>query len=348
MPIASELHIVVPGICGPLAEVTALDNSSAVKHWVNVLSKAHCQPSSSTFTDVITSLFDLAIEGDFPSAALTMLALNDHQNSTHYMFADPVHLQADMDQALLTSSEDLAISDHEAEVFCEMLNDHFNQDGLHFIKLNKNQWVISSKENIKLNTTPLTDSIGRNINFILPKGEASGYWKLKLTEAQMLMYMHEINNSRESARQQSINSIWLHGSGSLPDFEGCNIDSICSNASLFKGLASHVKCDYRSLLDTPASYMNSIAGIRVNDNSHAINVLHLSDLEHLVNYSDVRLWSTKLEDVLNTWIYPLLKMSCNHSKVTLYPCNGKKYQFSKYDAFKFWRQGDLSQHISSY
>jgi hypothetical protein len=347
MAAASELHIVVPGVCGPLAETRSLENNCFVKNWIGVLSRSGCGSSLTSMCDVIASIFDLSIDGDFPSAALSILALDRYDMSLDYMFADPVHMQADMDHALLTSSADLAISEHESDTFCEMLNQHFNQDGLCFIRIDKNQWLVSSKKNIQMNTTPLSHAIGRNVNFILPEGEDAGYWKQKLTEAQMLMHVHDINVSRENAGQQSINSLWFHGSGNLPEFNNGRVDSICSNHIMFKGLASHVQCDYQPLTESVVEYMSYLSG--GNTGAGTVNVLHLSDLEHLANYADVNIWSGKLEEVLDLWIYPLLKMANkNDIKVTLYPCNGKQYQFSRYDAFKFWRQEKLQQHVSCY
>ncbi len=345
MVAGSELHIIAPGICGPLAETISFENNQPVKDWIKVLSRSNCQSSSSGIDAVITSLFNLTIDGDFPSAALTMLAQNTYDRSLNYMSADPVHMQADMDHAVLTSSIDLAITEDEAETFCEILNQHFSQDGISFIKIDKDRWVLSSQDNTQIITTPLTDAVGRNINFILPEGESARYWKKMLTEAQMLMHSHDINVARENAGKQTINSLWFHGSGKLPVVDNCIVDSVCSNHDMFKGLATHVQCDYLPLTGSATEYMSYLSG--KGDNS--VNVLHLPDLEHLVNYSDVTIWSAMLAEVLNGWIYPLLKMANkNNIKVTLYPGNDKRYHFSKYDSFKFWRQEKLEQHVSSY
>ena len=344
MAAGSELHIIVPGVCGPLAETRSIENNRFIKDWIKVLSRSNSCSSSSGIDNVITSLFNLSIEGDFPSAALSMLAQNSCDTSLDFMFADPVHMQADMDHAILTSSADLAISEDESATFCEILNQHFAQDGLTFSKIDKDRWVLSSKDNIHVSTTPLVNAIGRNVNFILPKGDGSGYWKQVLTEAQMLMHAHDTNVTRESTGKQSINSLWFHGSGKLPEFNHCRVDSVCSDRDMFKGLASHVQCDHLPLPESVAGYVSYLS-----TSGSAVNVLHLTDLEHLVNYSDVSIWSGKLEEVLNLWIYPLLKMANkNNIKVTLYPCNDKQYQISKLDSFKFWLQGKLEQHVISY
>jgi len=341
----TELHMIVPGICGPLAELQPLKNDPVIKRWIKVLARSDYSPSSTTLDDVITSLFGLSITGDFPTAALSLLALDMYEDELHYMCADPVHLQADMDHAILTSSVDLNISENESAVLCDVLNQHFDQDNLNFIRAGKDNWFVSSREKIYLNTTPLAEAVGRNVNFILPKGASSVFWKQVLTEAQMLMHVNEINDKRECAGLQTINSLWFYGSGELPDAKNCRVRTVCSNGNVFKGLARQLQCQYIRLPASVYEYTNYLT--ETDDN--AVNVFHLSELEHLPNYTDVSLWQEKAAQVLEQWIYPLVEMANkNNINVYLYPCNGKQYQFSRYDTLKFWRQEKLEEHVSSY
>ncbi len=80
-----------------------------------------------------------------------------------------------------------------------------------------------------------------------------------------------------------------------------------------------------------------------------VNILHISQLEHLINYTDVNIWLDGLTEVLENWVYPLAKSAKNNKlKLSLYPCNGRCYQFSKYDDLKFWRQSSLTDHVKPY
>ena len=117
----SELHIIVPGICGPLAETQSVKSSPVIKKWVKTLSRSTCISSPANINDVLVSIFKLSIKTDFPSAALALLANDVFDASKFYMHADPVHLRADMDHAVLTSSEDLNINDNESKLLCEAL-----------------------------------------------------------------------------------------------------------------------------------------------------------------------------------------------------------------------------------
>lgn len=335
----------VPGICGPLAEVDSLRNNHLLNSWIKVLSKSRCRHSKKSFDDVVTSIFKLKTTADFPSASFSLMANDMFDPMLHYMHADPVHLRADMDQAVLTSSADLDINNEESIALCETLNQHFTQDGLTFFLLNKDQWFVSSKDKIEMSTTPLVDATGRNVNFILPKGKDSMYWKKMLTEAQMLLHAHDINVARENSGQLSINSLWFHGCGEMQEIDTCEVSSLCSNHDMLKGLASQLKCDHMKVPDSVDGYLIYLLSCE----NVSLNVLHLAELEHLTNYTDTRLWLDKLAQTLESWIYPILKFANkNKIKVTLYPCNEKEYQFSNHDFLKLWRKSRLEEHVNSY
>lgn len=341
---ASELHIIIPGICGPLAETRSISNAPVLKAWVNLLAKAQCSDSASSFSGVTRTLFNLPLTGDFPSAALTLIAHDLYDASLSYMHADPVQLRAELDHAVLTPASDLAIEEEESRELCSALDQHFSEAGLGFFQLNKNQWLVSSKHRINLETTPLVESIGRNVNFILPTGQDSSRWKQVLTEAQMLMHMHSVNERREHDGLPGINSVWFHGSGKAP-VANAAIASVCSNEASYKGLSQILKCSYYTVPSAASDYQN----ILLDRNTGAVNVLHLSELESLTNYTDVTMWLHKLEVILNGWIYPLIKFANkNRMKIILYTCNGKKYQFARFDQLKFWCHGNIEQYVSCY
>ncbi len=255
-----------------------------------------------------------------------------------------MHLRAELDHAVLTPCVDLEITEHESISLCDALNKHFAVDGLSFFRLNKEQWFVSSKNKITVETTPLVDAIGRNVNFILPKGDDSSQWKQRLNEVQMLMHTHAVNEKRENTNRQIINSLWLYGSGGLPQ-AGEAVSSICSNDDLYDGLSRHLHCTYSKVPASVGLYQDYL----LEQGEDAINLLHLSELEGLTNYTDVSMWLEKLTEIVDDWVYPLIKF-CNKDniKVTLYPCNGSKYQFDKFDSFKFWRSGTIDEYVTRY
>ena len=366
---ATELHVIVPGICGPLCETESLKQNDTVRQWLQRLGRAEAQNSYANLDEAVSGIFALETgEDDFPSAALLMKANHRYDDSRYYMQAAPVHLEADLDHAVLTPAADISITEREAGALCEALNQHFEEDGLSFDRVSSDQWVVSSEEEIKISTTSLSDAVGRNINFLLPQGEQSGYWKKMLTEAQMLMHSHEVNNRRSDSGLLTINSLWFYGAGRLPELQEktpqdktedkSEVFTICSHDDIFKGIAAEIGCEFREcdLLDKYIDYMrlasHSASGKPEVDHGNVgkrKHVLHLQVLEHVVNYTDVMPWMQQLDELLAQWIYPLISYTAQHDiPLVLYPCNGMQYRFSKYDRWKFWRRGDLSDYIHSF
>ncbi len=348
----STLHIIAPGICGPLADTSSLASNPLAARWIKTLSKAQHSACSENISTLLASLAGLSFKNEFPSAAFSLLANDLYEPEKFYMHADPVHLQADIDSALLTPGADLNISEAEAEVFCQTLNQHFSEDGLTFLALKNDAWFVSSGQAFKLETTSLPDATGRNINYLLPAGEDALRWKQLLTEAQMLLHAHELNVARENAGRASVNSLWFHGSGQLPeqpphqqDSAENTINSVCSDHDLFKGFARFVKCEQLKQPDSVPAYIDYLLSCTTGEN----HVLHLDALQPLTNYTDVKPWLAQLEDVLHDWIYPLLNMANkNNIKVILYPCTEKQYRFAKSDVLKFWRKDPLEEHVRPY
>ena len=360
----TELHVIVPGICGPLCETESLEHSDTVRQWVQRLSRAEEQVSYDTLDDAVADIFGLDTgAGDLPSAALLMKADHRYDDSRYYMQAAPVHLEADLDHAVLTPAEDISISEDEAAALCESLNKHFDEDGLSFCMLSKDQWVVSSSEEIRLSTTPLSDAIGRNINFLLPRGDMSASWKKILTEAQMLMHSHEVNSRRTDSGLMTINSLWFYGAGRLSGplengtqekaTDTSGVFTICSHDEMFRGIAAAIGCDFQECISVNeyTDYLRSVSDIEsgTHETGDRKHVLHLSALEQVVNYIDVRPWRQRLEELLIQWLYPLMSYAAkNGMRMVLYPCNGKQYSFKKLDRWKLWRRGELSTYIHSF
>ncbi len=348
----TELHLIIPGICGPLSDTSLLAGNHEINRWIKTLAKAKTLESSGNANDVISGITGLKVKNEFPAAVLTSIANETYDDSLYYMHADPVHLRANMSNAVLTSSDDMCITEDESEALLESLNKHFEQDGLHFSSVNEKRWLLSSKEKINLSTTALVDAIGRDVNFILPEGGDAKHWLQLLTEVQMLMFSHGVNLSREQKGQLSINSLWFHGCGELEGYSNNETYRCCSKHDVVKGLSKYMSCEYLQRPDMVDDYMKFLLSEGDTGTQGSVNILHLDELESLVNYTDLEPWLMQLGKTLNNWVYPLLSFSNkNNISLVLYPCNSKKYQFSKYDNLKFWRyrlNNKLDQYVDSY
>ena len=340
-----ELHVIVPGLCGPLAEIPSTHKQPQLQRWINTLARAVSAPSGKDLYSVLNAVFSLDTSGEFPSAWFTLLATQDIRSGYYYLHADPVNLRADIDHAVLTSSDDFGLSEGEAAAFCETLNKHFAEDGLRFFYSDHRHWFVESDKAVSLQTTPLSYAVARNINLLLPQGEDATRWKQILNESQMLLFSHPLNEQRENRGQAAVNSLWFHGGGSPPPAVDTDIAMVYSNEMLLQGIATHIGADIRPLPDDASTYMAQ----QLHQDAGGQHVLHLSALEHCANYTDTSIWLQALDVLLDEWLYPLLaQASKNRFDIILYPCNGRCYRFDGRQRYRFWRRGRVEQHLSAF
>ncbi len=130
--------------------------------------------------------------------------------------ADPVHLQAQRDELVLIDGAQLAISSREAIELVDTLNAHCAADGLAFCAPHPTRWYLTSATPWALRTTPLPDVAGRAVNTRLPQGTDALKLQRHLTEIQMLLHQHPVNQAREARGAPTVNSLWIWGEGQLP------------------------------------------------------------------------------------------------------------------------------------
>jgi len=129
----------------------------------------------------------------------------------YWMCADPVNLQLQRAQILLLP--DAIPSEDEAAALCSTLNEHFAGTGLSFFAPHPLRWYLKLDAGPQLTTSPLRQVAWRDSKFHQPQGLDSLHWQRIVTEMQMLLYAHPLNQAREARGEPIINSLWLWGGG---------------------------------------------------------------------------------------------------------------------------------------
>lgn len=337
----TQIDLVIPGLCGPLPDMEPL-SSESVQLLIQNLSKADQQVlSQDTFYGVLSELFLLDKNKVFPTAALSLLASGNYTEEGYWFRADPVHLLADMDHAILRDSHGLDLSLEESEALITELNEHFREDGLRFLMNDKDSWFVNVGDYGRISTTPVHDVISRNVYSFMPQGEDALYWKKIMNEVQMLMYQSQVNVLREKKNKLPVNGVWLWGEGDLPVKSVLNKMTVHSRHSLVKGLATLNELDYYEITDV-RSFIDQVS---INDK----NLLVLDDLFNVTCYGDVLAWQSSLDKVYEQWVSPILDWAMNKKNtLNLHACNGVVYQIEKKKRFKFFRDKRIASYIKTY
>ncbi|MGD2054281.1 MAG: hypothetical protein PVG45_09245 [Gammaproteobacteria bacterium] len=338
-----KLSMVVPGLCGPLPDSANLE--TATRPLVDLLRQARRKKTAgSDIYTQLSALFGLKTERPFPVAAVSMLGHGLAPGNDCWIHADPANLQADMDRAILSDSQLLHIRPDEAERLVKQLNDHFAVDGLSIVMADENNWFIKL-DDCNLQTTPLPSAVGRNINHLMPAGEAAARWQPVLNEIQMLLHMSDVNQQREDRGMAPVNSLWLWGEGVLPERGDSDITHVYADDALTSGAAKLDQIKFSPLTDPiPLAYA-------MQQDGHSL--ICLKQLDGPCNYGDTSAWLDQLTDVVEDWLKPLIETARSlDAEVNIYPCNGVRYHFDNKNKFRisdliFWKKDRLQDYVET-
>lgn len=241
--------------------------------------------------------FGLPTDAELPGGALTLLAHALDPAGRGWMRADPVHLRPQGTELFLVRGADLDISPDEAAALAGALETLTRDHHADFRVLAPGAWVVATGEHARLRTTPVSAAHGRSIDPLLPRGEDARHWMRLLSEMQMLLHAHPVNEARERTGRPTVNSLWFWGAGGLPDALARPFDAIASPDPVTRGLA------LRSGARTPAvSRWADLASLGA-DNA----LLDFRAAENAAARGDGEAWRGALADLDDAWLAPALR-----------------------------------------
>ena len=140
--------------------------------------------------------------GPFPAGALTRRAQGGDPGAASWVRADPVHLRLMRDRAVIAPGDAFDISGEEAHALCDALNAHFAD--LEFTPVDPRRWCARMEAPVE--ARPALDAAGEE-----PDVRRAG--AALLTEVQMVLHSHPVNDAREARGEPAINSVWFWGAG---------------------------------------------------------------------------------------------------------------------------------------
>jgi hypothetical protein len=298
----------------------------------NLLCKAEMhsiQPTS--HYDWLSQAFRL--EG-IPVAPITLKADGRDPGKSYWLRADPVHLRIQRDEMFLFDAQAAPLNQAEADAVCVTLNQHFQDDGLHFIALAPDRWYTQLDCEPALTTAALDQACGSTIDALMPSGAESALWRQRMNEVQMLLFEHPVNTAREARRELSINSVWFWGGGFMPQTIRTDYTQVISDDIFARGLAQAAQIDTQAF---PANAMQFSA--RSNEN----NLFIINKLHNYMLYGDVAKWRDAHERLDAEYFAPLLaalKSGAINSLTIIdpNPYQAREFIISKNSLRKFWRR----------
>jgi hypothetical protein len=288
---------------------------------------------------LLASFFSYLIaEASFPVAAITGLVDGLPTQDGYWMRADPVELQLDLSAVYFMDGEHLNLTHEEIETLRNDLNFFLQQEGMTLYTPTTTRWYLQLKENPQIKTFYSDDLIGKNISDWLPRGDRQTYFRKLMTELQMLLHGHPINQARFKSRMPLINTLWFSGEGSLP----CSLKSrwkkIATNDVLVKGLAALTQTPLvesgENLLDEMEGEGDYLFVLQLPQNPFSSNK-RWSETEDLSKQSDETL------KIIDNNFFDRLLNSLRRgdlSKVNFYFDTQQYFQMTNKSVHFFWRR----------
>lgn len=223
------------------------------------------------------------------AGALTMMAGGADPGGAAWVRADPVHLRLLRDRMVLVPGEALSITGPEARSIAEALNAHFGTR-LQIDAHEPLQWVARLETSLPLGNEPALALAGASA--------APGTADALLTEIQMALHAHPVNEAREARGDAPVNSLWLWGAGPAPQGLASRWQSITADDALARGLARAAAT--RARMGSPgAAWLERSP----EDGRHLVV---LDSLRARAALSDVEGFSAALLALESEWFAPVL------------------------------------------
>jgi hypothetical protein len=247
--------------------------------------------------------------GRLCAGAISLLGTGAAPGDAVWVRADPVHMQVMRDRVVLAPAGAFSISREEAATLCQAVNQHFG-GAIELRVLDTSRWCARLEREIEVGDEPALGMAGRE-----PEQRAGD---VLLTEIQMLLHGHAVNEAREARGEPTLNSLWLWGSGRLPGGGSCRWQSVTSADPFALGLARLAGATTRKLPPNATAWLSQAA----DDGRHLVMLEASEALEHE--------WFAPLAAALRSGRVGMLTLHV--------PDSGLSFETARGDLRRFWRR----------
>lgn len=210
---------------------------------------------------LLNQYFQIQQSHDFPLAA--WLA-QKHQlpgcAQGTWMLLRPVELKNDLSGVYMLGPRHLNVSPMEFEQIHELFSPHFNADGFSCYRIDSQIFLLHSQKKIELNSVLSDEITGKEIGCFLPAGQDQSLWRRYLTEWQLMLHSHPINQERQKKAFPLINSLWLEYIGSDQEIINPGCDVVISDDPIFEALADQLQVPFYEY--SKISYLSTYPSIQ--------------------------------------------------------------------------------------
>ena len=331
----SPLQLLLPGLLGIQGSESEPQEPPRLPALETLLTRAERQSLPVRgLESLLFSLFGAEIpdDADLPVAAVTRVLDLGVVDSGWWIRADPVHLNPQRDQLILSDSYALDLTQEEANRLAAEISEVYAPDGWTVKAPRPSRWYIKPSHTPKVTTTPLPEVVGRDIHPYLPRGSEAKAWHTILNEIQIVLHTSKVNEQREHAGKLPVNSLWFWGGGRMPRIQSVGWGGLWSTEPVSLTLARLAELPTQS---TPANFnewQQQVPGPQAQ-------LVVLDALRAPVLYRNADSWASLMEQLERDWFAPLLEALCERrlESAVLLTDNGSSFRITSRQARRWWR-----------
>lgn len=153
-------------------------------------------------------------ETEFASAPISALGHGHLETGPMWLHAEPVHFAAGLDRlSFLGLQGDARVTAQERAALFDALHREFSSGDFTVHALGSD-WFVRSDSPLQIATSPPDAAAANELRSVMPRGNDAAVLHRTMTELQMVLHEHPVNEKRARIGAPAVNSIWLWGAGS--------------------------------------------------------------------------------------------------------------------------------------
>jgi hypothetical protein len=214
----------------------------------------------------------------FASAPVSALGSRLAHAGEYWMHLEPVHFAAGLDRlAYLPLEGETRILETERTSLAGVLDEHLQSIGIELHTLSDGTWCARRAQGFAVETSNPEAAAANELHLALPRGPDAGTVRRLMTELQMLLHDHPVNESRARRGLPAINAVWVWGQGEVPESLAANtLPTVIADDSYALGICA---LHSRSAVPVPTTSETLLAAIAKS--RRALAVIPSDDLESL-------------------------------------------------------------------
>jgi hypothetical protein len=213
----------------------------------------------------------------FASAPVSALGSRLAHAGQYWMHLEPVHFAAGLDRlAYLPLEGETRILETERTSLAGVLDEHLQSLGMELHTLADGTWCARA-EAFAVATSNPEAAASNELQLALPRGPDAGAVRRLMTELQMLLHDHPVNESRARRGLPAINAVWVWGQGRGPESTRAGpLPTVFADDSYALGI-----CALHSRSAEPVPAVSEALIPAVAGSSRALAVIPAHDVESL-------------------------------------------------------------------